>query len=227
MNPIKSWAIDDRPREKMLLKGKRSLSDAELLAIVIGSGTQKQSALNLAQDIMKSVNGDLNKLGAKSIGQLKSFDGIGDARAVTISAVMELARRKKEVSSAEQSKISSSKDAFYQVQHFFEDLEHEEFYAIYLNRGNKVLRVKQISMGGVSGTIADGKLIFGTALELKASAMILAHNHPSANLVPSESDKKLTSSLLNFGKFIEIQILDHLIINGNNYFSFADEGLMR
>lgn len=225
-NPIKFWAEDDRPREKMLLKGKNSLSDAELLAIVLGSGTKELSAVQVAQTILSDVNNDLHALARRSINDLKRYPGIGQARAVEIAAVMELARRKKRTKVDRKPSVRCSEDSFNFLLPFFADLQHEEFYILYMNRANKIMAYEQLSKGGVSGTIADGKIIFSHALEHKACAIILAHNHPSGQLKPSSSDMKLTKSLIKFGRLIDIQILDHLIIAGNNYFSFVDEGIL-
>jgi len=225
-NPIKLWAEDDRPREKMLLKGKNSLSDAELLAIVLGSGTRELSAVQVAQGILLDVNNDLNALAKQSVNDLKRYPGIGEARAIEISAVMELARRKLKTKTEEKPNVRCSEDSFNFLYPFFADLNHEEFYVLYLNRANNIVAYEQLSKGGVSGTIADGKIIFSHALEHKSCAIVLAHNHPSGRLKPSASDIKLTKSLVKFGKLIDIQILDHLIITANNYFSFVDEGIL-
>lgn len=221
---MKDWAVDQQPREKMQNIGRRALSNAELLAIVLRTGNRKLSALDLARLILDSVANDLNKLSLKSIDDLMEFPGIGKAKATEILAVMELVRRKEQTRSPEAFKVKSSADAFSLIYPSFMDLDHEEFYAIYLNRGNQVIKTTQISMGGISGTVADGKLIFNYGLASKASGIILAHNHPSGNLQPSMADVRLTESLKKFGEYIDVQILDHLIIAGNNYFSFADEG---
>jgi DNA repair protein RadC len=226
MNSIKNWAEDDRPREKLMLKGEHVLSNAELLAIVLGSGTKRHSALDIAQLLLKDAENNFNSLQSFGRTQLKSYSGIGDAKAILISAVMEIVKRSQFSSNQKITKINSSKDAFTCLQPLMLGLEHEEFFVIYLNRGNAILACEQISKGGVSGTVADGKIIFSKALKYKASAMILAHNHPSGQLRPSEADKKLTKSLSEFGRYIDIQILDHLILANNNYLSFADEGFM-
>lgn len=221
---IKNWATDEKPREKLLEKGRNSLSNAELLAIILRTGTRDASALHLAQSILSSVDNNLNALASKSIPELQQFPGIGLAKATEIVATMELARRTQQNKEVGRPKVRSSRDAFLHIQPFLKDLHHEEFYAIYLSRSNSILRTVQISKGGISGTVADGKLIFNYGLESKASGIILAHNHPSGNLQPSNADVQLTESLKKFGGFIDVQILDHLIIAGNNYFSFADEG---
>ncbi|MBL1280413.1 MAG: DNA repair protein RadC [Fluviicola sp.] len=225
-NTIKSWAEDDRPREKMMLKGRAALSDAELIAILIGSGTRELSAVQLSQQILAKAENSLTKLSKFSIDQLMTFKGIGEAKAISIFASMEIARRRDVARESKKLKITSSKDAFNSLRAEFFDLPHEEFYILLLNRANEVVAKQQISRGGISGTISDGKIIFGYALEKKASAIILAHNHPSGRLKPSEADKRLTKELIAFGKMIQLDILDHLIFSDNNYLSFADEGLM-
>lgn len=222
--PMKDWARDERPREKLEEKGRGALSNAELLAIVLRTGTKKMSALHLAQLILESVDNDLSRLSRKSIPELQKFPGVGKAKAAEITAVMELVRRREKSKSSKRSLIKCSSDAFYHMKPYFLDLNHEEFYAIYLNRANYILNVVQISKGGISGTVADGKLIFNYGLQAQASGIILVHNHPSGNALPSPSDIQLTQALKSFGAYIDIQILDHLIIAGNNYFSFADEG---
>ena len=223
---IKSWAEDDRPREKMILKGRSVLSDAELLAIIIGSGTRKLSAVELAQQILHDVGNDFNGLAKRSIKDLMKYKGVGEAKAISISATLEIARRKGTLEKNLNPVIRSSKDCFNQLKSIFEDLQHEEFYVLCLNRANSVIAIEQISKGGISGTVADGKIIFKKALENNASALILAHNHPSGQLKPSEADKRLTKHMSEFGKMIDLQILDHLILAENNYYSFADEGEM-
>ena len=226
MDSIKNWALEDRPREKLMLNGARALSQAELLAIVIGSGTQKISAIDLSRMILKQSGNDLKELGKKTAQELQKINGVGPAKAVTIQAVMELSRRRAAQSNGQVERINSSRDAYMRIRSSFEDLAHEEFHVIYLNRANSIVGVEQISKGGISGTVADGKVIYRKALIHQASAMILSHNHPSGQLKPSQADLKLTRSLISFGKMIDIQILDHLIITNDNYFSFADEGLM-
>lgn len=226
INSIKLWAEDDRPREKMKLKGRSVLSDAELLAIIIGSGNRHLSAVELARQILASVDNNLSKLSKLSIADLNKFNGIGEAKAISIMAMLEIARRKGGEDQLIISKISSSRHVFDLLRSKFMDLSHEEFYVVFVDRANQVLKTEQISKGGLSGTVADGKVIFQKALELKCSAIILAHNHPSGQLKPSEADLKLTKSLMNFGKYIDLQVLDHLIFSDNSYFSFADEGIL-
>jgi DNA repair protein RadC len=223
---IKTWAEEDRPREKLLLKGKSSLSDAELLGILINSGVQNLTAVDIGKDILRNVSQDLNQLAKLSVKDLSKFKGIGEARAITIVAALELGRRRKESSSNERSRITCSKDAYNILQPHLIDLPHEEFWIVVLNRNNQVLRTIQISSGGVAGTIADPKMIFKTALDHLASSIILAHNHPSGNLSPSPADRQLTKQLKEAGKLLDIQVLDHLILSDKQYYSFADEGEM-
>ena len=223
---IKAWAEDDRPREKLLSKGRSALSNAELIAILIGSGTKKQSAVDLSKDILASVGNNLHELGKKTIADLMKFNGIGEAKAISIAAAAELGRRRANETPLDKFKISCSQDAFKVLNPHLSDLPHEAFYVILLNRANKVLDVQLISRGGVSGTVADTKLIFQSALLRLASGMILAHNHPSGNLKPSEADKNLTRKIVDAGKTLDIAVLDHIIVGDNAYFSFADEGMM-
>jgi len=223
---IKSWAEEDRPREKLLAQGRRVLSDAELIAILIGSGSPNESAVDLSKRILLHYSGDLNLLGKGSVNDLSKFKGIGEAKAITIIAALELGRRRKEADHQESEKIGSSKDIFHLMHRYFADLNHEEFWIILLNRANKVLSRHLISKGGQAGTVADPKIIFQTALENHAASIILAHNHPSGNLKPSQADIDLTRKLRNASAFLDIAIPDHLIFTDTKYLSFADEGLM-
>ena len=223
---IKELARDDRPREKMLDKGVSALSDAEILAILIGSGSRKQSAVELCRDILKSVDNDLNKMARLSIYDLMKFKGVGVAKAITIAAALELSRRKKNDAENNSVFIKSSRDAFNAVSHLYEDLSHEEFHVINLSRSNKILSVDLISKGGLSSTVADGKIIFKKALEKGASGIILTHNHPSGNNKPSDADIELTRKMKSFGTFIELPVLDHIIVAEKHYYSFADNGLI-
>ena len=223
---IKSWAEEDRPREKLAEKGKASLSDAELIAILIGSGSREVTAVELSKKILNSVGNNLNELGRMDISALTAFKGIGEAKAITIMAAMELGRRRKESVTDKKRTISCSNDAFVEIRDSLEDLPHEEFWILMLNRANKVIGRKNVSKGGVSGTVADAKLIFKPAIEKLASSIVLCHNHPSGNLKPSDADLKLTTKLKEAGKSLDIPILDHLIIGDNAYFSFADEGIL-
>lgn len=221
---IKALKEDDRPREKMNLKGKQALSDAELLAILINTGTQEHSAIELAKLILNNYENDLNLLARASISELTKAKGIGPAKAITISAALELGRRKSAFSS-KAIKIRSSKCIYENFKHLFEDKVHEEFYIILLNRSNTVIKPVLISKGGLSSTIVDGKLIFKDVLENNSSAFIMCHNHPSGNLQPSQSDIELTKKINSFAKMIDLQVLDHLIFTDKSYFSFADEGI--
>lgn len=223
---IKHLAKDDRPREKLLEKGRSSLSNAEIIAILVGSGTREKSAVQLCQEILSSVNNDLNRLARLSIHDLMKFKGIGEAKAISIAAALELGRRRKLESDIEDVFVRSSRDVFNFMNHIFEDLDHEEFHILVLSRSNKIKSTELISKGGLSGTVADGKLIFKKALEQTASAIILCHNHPSGNLKPSVADMDLTKKLSDFGKYIDLPVLDHLIITDTSFFSFADEGLL-
>ena len=223
---IKEWAVEDRPREKMLLKGARSLSEAELIAILIGSGSPEESAVDLSRSIMASVNNNLNELGKKTIKDFQEFKGIGEAKAVTISAAMELGRRRKESGSEEKLKVVTSADAAAIFKPLLSDLPHEEFWILLLNRNNLVLDKLMVSQGGLSGTVIDVRIILKMALEKLACSLILCHNHPSGNLVPSEADKEITRKIKEAGKHMDIPVLDHVIIGNGSYFSFADEGLI-
>jgi DNA repair protein RadC len=223
---IKAWAEDDRPREKMLQKGRQSLSNSELLAILIGSGSKRQSAVELSQLILDKAENNLNKLAQMNIHELMKFKGIGQAKAISIVASMELARRKPAESKQLNRKIVSSHSAYEQLKPVFSDLQHEEFHVLLLNRANCVIACQCVSSGGISGTVVDGKILFKIALDHKASAIILAHNHPSGQTKPSEQDIQLTKNMLTFGKLIDLPVLDHLIITDNAYFSFADNAIL-
>ncbi len=223
---IKAWAEEDRPREKLLLKGKNALSDAELLAILLGSGSREESAVSLAQRILNSVENDLNALGKRSLSDLMQFKGIGEAKAITIAAALELGRRRQLTSVKDRPQIRSSRDGYKLLAPLLMDLPHEEFWVLLLNRANRVIGREQISIGGTSGTVVDAKVIFRKALEGQASALILVHNHPSGNLRPSQADIDITKKLRIGGKSLDISILDHLIISDRGYFSFADEGIL-
>lgn len=223
---IKSWAEEDRPREKLSLKGKGALSDAELIAILIGSGNKEDTAVELSKKILASINNDLNQLGKLSINDLTQFNGIGEAKAISIIAALELGRRRKGAVSEKKPVINSSQKAYESMSAKLSDLPHEEFWAIYLNRRNELIKKVFISKGGVAGTVADTKIIFKHALELLASAIILFHNHPSGNLKPSEADIQLTKKLKETGNIMDVLVVDHIIVGEKNYFSFADEGVL-
>lgn len=223
---IKSWSPEDRPREKLLLKGTAALSDAELIAILLGSGTSTLSAVDLAKNILSSVNNNIHDLGRITATDLMKVKGIGEAKAITIIAALELGRRRKETDEEEKPKITSSRDAYLLIRPHLTDLPYEEFWVLMLNRANRVIRKHQVSQGGVAGTVADPKIIFKTALGELASGIIVAHNHPSGNLTASQADIDLTKKLKEAGRLLEIQLLDHIIVAGQKYFSFADEGLL-
>ena len=221
---IKEWAVEDRPREKMQAKGIRSLSEAELIAILIGSGNLDESAVEVSRRILASVNNNLNELGKKTINDLQKFKGIGPVKAITISAAMELGRRRKESEPDEKPKVITSSDAAAIFKPLLSDLPHEEFWVMLLNRNNLVIDKMFVSQGGLSGTIIDVRIILKMALDKLATSIILCHNHPSGNLVPSEADKDITKKIKEAGKHMDIPVLDHLIIANGSYFSFADEG---
>ncbi len=223
---IKSWAEEDRPREKLQHKGRHNLTDAELLAIIIGSGNAELSAVDLARHILASVNNDLFDLGRKPLDFLTSFKGIGEAKAISIAAALELGRRRAFAETKPQDRIVNDKAAFEILSPILSDLAHEEFWIICLNRNNRFISKHKISSGGVAGTVADAKIIFHIALKELASAIILCHNHPSGNVQPSEQDVRLTRNMIDAGKMLDIAILDHLIIAHNQYYSFASNGKM-
>lgn len=225
-NPITKWSLDDRPREKLLLKGNTALSNAELIAILIGSGSRKESAVDLAKRILQSTNTNLNALAKLSIADLQKFKGIGEAKAVSIVAALELGRRRRLEKALEIPKIVSSTDAFELIQPVLGDLNHEEFWVIYLNNANKVILKKQLGKGGFTGTLVDVRMVCKNALENNATGMILCHNHPSGKRKPSQSDINLTKKITEAGKILDIKVLDHIIVAHDSYFSFADEGMM-
>jgi len=222
---IRSWAEDDRPREKLLLKGKSTLSDAELIAILIGSGNTEETAVDLAKRILQSLNNNLSELGKLTVKDLMQFKGIGEAKAISIIAALELGRRRKDSEPEKRIKITDSQTAFDVIYPHLGDLNHEEFWVIFLNRANAVIGKQNISKGGVSGTVVDPKVVFKMAVQFPASGIILAHNHPSGNLKPSQADHQLTRKLKEAGKALDIPVLDHLIIGERDYFSFVDEGV--
>jgi len=225
-NTIKSWAEDDRPREKLLLKGKSALSDAELVAILIGSGNWNETAVDLAKRILKSSNDNIAELSRLTIQDLMKFKGIGEAKAVSIAAALELGRRRREQEAMRKQQITSSKDVFDIFHPMLSDISYEEFWILLLNKANKIIGKFSISEGGLSGTVADPVKIFRKAIEYNAVGMILCHNHPSGNLKPSDADIKLTNKMKEGGKFLDISVLDHIIIGEEKYLSFADEGLI-
>ena len=223
---IKNWSQDDQPREKLLYKGKAALSDAELVAILIGSGNREESAVALCKRILASVDNNLSALGKLTINQLMAFKGIGEAKAITIVAALELGRRRRGEDALEKKKITSSATVFELMQPIIGELEHEEFWIIYLNNSNSIIHKNQLSKGGITGTFVDVRLVLKNALEVGATGLILAHNHPSGTLKPSEADKQITQKLKTAAQSLDIKVLDHLIVTENAYFSFADEALL-
>ena len=223
---IKNWADDDRPREKLVQKGSFVLSDAELIAILIGSGSRDESAVELSKRILASVNHNLNELGNLSVNQLMRFKGIGEAKAVTIAAALEMGRRRRMEAASKIIKIKSSHDVFELLYPLIGELQHEEFWIVYLNNSNKVVHKAQLSKGGITGTLVDVRLVLKQALELGAVGIILAHNHPSGTLQPSTADKQITEKLKVASEALDIKILDHLILARHQYLSFADKGIL-
>ncbi len=223
---IKTWAEDDRPREKLLLKGRSALSDAELIAILLGSGSRELSAVDLAKHILSSTGNRLNDLARLQVADLCKFKGIGEAKAISIVAALELGRRRREEEVGVKPKISSSRDAYELLNSKLADLDHEEFWILILSRSNQVKEKVCISRGGISGTVVDARLIFKHAIEQLASGVILCHNHPSGNLKPSDADLELTRKLKAAGQLLDIKVYDHIIFTDQGYFSFADEGLI-
>lgn len=223
---IKLWAEEDRPREKLSMQGRRSLSDAELLAILIRAGSRTESAVALSKRILHGCDNDLNQLARLGISDLSKFRGMGEVKAISIIAALELGRRRKALPSSDSLQINTSIDVYEALASQFKDLNHEEFWILLLNRANKVTSKHLISKGGQAGTIADPKIIFNIALENHAASIILAHNHPSGNLKPSHSDIELTKKLRTAGQFLDLPVLDHLIITDQGFLSFADEGIL-
>ncbi|WP_316736304.1 RadC family protein [Pedobacter aquatilis] len=223
---IKLWAEEDRPREKLLLNGRRHLTDAELIAILIGSGNRNESAVDLSKRILSTFHNNLTKLGQASISELSKFKGIGEAKAISIVAALELGLRRKEARVDEVVKVTASSDVYKYLYQTFAHLNHEEFWILLLNRSNKIVGKHLISKGGQAGTVADPKIIFKVALEQNAAYIVLAHNHPSGNVKPSDSDDKLTSSMVASGNLLSLPVIDHLIFTDNGYYSYRDEGLI-
>ncbi len=223
---IKAWAEEDRPREKLRSKGKQSLSDAELIAILLGSGSRSESAVGLAKRILSGVDNNLSELGKCSLAEFMKYKGIGEAKAITIAAALELGRRRQLSQVRDRPQVRSSRDAFRAIAPLLVDLPHEEFWILLLNRANRVVGRDQISLGGVTGTVVDAKVLFRKAIEGMACSIILCHNHPSGNLQPSQADIDLTKKLAQAGVTLDVLVLDHLIITEKGYYSFADEGLL-
>jgi len=223
---IKDWALEDRPREKLLSKGITSLSNAELLSILIRSGGPDASAVDLARQVLKQAGNNLQELGRKSINDLVKHNGMGTVKAITIIAALELGRRRKRSELQEKIRISGSQDVYSLFQPLIADLSHEEFWVLILNRSNRVIGNIRISQGGISGTVIDVRLILKNALDRLASSLVLCHNHPSGNLKPSDADIKITTKISDASRTMDIQLLDHIIIADNSYFSFSDEGMI-
>ncbi|EJL68376.1 RadC family protein [Chryseobacterium populi] len=223
---IKFLAKDDRPREKFLLKGKNSLSDSELLAIVMGSGSKEESALELARRILASVDHNWNQLSLLSIKELMKFKGVGKVKALSIATALEIGRRRTGQDIPEKVVISNSNDAYKILESQLSDLRTEEFWGIFMNQSNKVILISQLTQGGISQSIVDIRILFKTALDHFATGIIIAHNHPSGSLKPSREDMSVTQRIKEAGKLMNIQLLDHLIITQNSYLSFSDEGLI-
>ena len=223
---IKEWSEDDRPREKLLLKGKNALSHAELIAILINSGNKEESAVALSKRILASVALNLTELGKLSVNDLMKFKGIGEAKSISIIAALELGRRRRGEEAIEKKQVTSSSSVFELMQPIIGELSHEEFWIVYLNNSNKVLKKIQLSKGGIVGTLVDVRLVLKAALQIDAVGLILTHNHPSGSLIPSQADKKITQKLKIASETIDIKVLDHLIITEKAYFSFADENLL-
>lgn len=223
---ILQWAEEDRPREKLLLKTKAALSDAELLAILIGSGSKEETAVDLCKRILRSVNNDLNELAKMSVKDLEKFKGVGEAKAIAIIAALELGRRRKDTHSQERDKIQCSMDIYKAILPNLLDCHYEEFWLLLLNRQNQIIKKVQVSKGSVNGTMVDARLVFKPAIEHLASAIVLIHNHPSGNIKPSQSDVDITKKLVEIGRLFEIPVLDHIIFTNDKYYSFADEHMI-
>jgi len=223
---IKNWAVEDRPREKLLQKGRSTLSNAELLAILLGSGNREETAVELAQRILNSAENNLNELGKLSVTDLTKVKGVGPAKALTIIAATELGRRRKSEEVLNKNKITGSKDVADIFSSMLSDFNHEEFWILILNRSNKIIDRIKISQGGISGTVIDVRLIMKHAIEKAASSLIICHNHPSGNTLPSEADKRITTKIKEAGLLMDINLLDHIIVSEKSYYSFADEGIL-
>lgn len=226
INSIKNWAIDDRPREKLLSKSPESLSDSELLAILIGNGTRQKSAVDLAREVLLLGKNNLNELGRLSLKELQKVKGIGEAKAITISAALELGRRRQGALLLDKPVIKESRDIASFLQTRFRDLAYEVFAVIFLNRANRINHFEAVSQGGITGTVADPRIIMKKALEQEAVSIILCHNHPSGSLRPSRADEELTQKIKEAARYFDIKVIDHIIVSERGYYSFADEGLL-
>ena len=223
---ITDWSVEDRPREKLIKKGVSALSDAEILALLIATGSPKETAVDLTKRILKDANNNLNELGKLTINDLQKYNGIGEAKAIAIAAAMELGKRRKLSEIVNKKQIKSSQDVYERFQPKMMDLPHEEFWVIYLNRSNRIIDEQRISQGGVTGTVTDVKIILKQAVEKLATGIILCHNHPSGNIRPSKADSNITQKLKNASAYLDIQVLDHVIVGQNVYYSYADEGIL-
>ena len=223
---IKEWAVDDRPREKMIVKGKAALSNAELIAILIGSGNSEQSAVELSRSILDSVDNNLIALSNLTLNDLMQHKGIGEAKAITIMAALELGKRRRGAEASLPTEVKDSKDSFERFLPYIDDMRQEHFLVLYLNQSNHALKVECISNGGTTNVIADPKVIFKNALNLNATCIVLGHNHPSGNPRPSADDRQLTKKLIAAGKLLDIAVIDHIIIGNERYYSFRDHGEM-
>ena len=224
---IKTWAEEDRPREKLILKGRHALSDAELIAILLGMGSTEHTAVEIAKIILAEVGNDLNRLSKLSVNELKKFKGIGEAKAVTIVAAMEIARRRQDSGPRENIKLKTSYAAYNHLKQFMLDLDHEQFWMILVKRNLEILKTIHISTGGITGTVADSKIILRHVIENLANGFIISHNHPSGNLKPSEADIRLTKKLKDLADLLEVTLIDHIIFSDNGYYSFGDEGMIQ
>ena len=225
-SPIKTWSVDDRPREKMMAKGAAALSNSELLAILINNGSREKSAVDLAKEIMQLGKNNLDELGRLSIKDLQKVKGIGVAKAITIAAALEIGRRRESSGLLEKNVIRTSKDIAQFLRSTLKDLSYEVFIAVYLNKSNKILNYKIISNGGLTGTVADPRIILKAAIEENATGIILCHNHPSGNLKPSAADELITQKIKQGAALIDINVMDHVIVSNEGYYSFADDGLL-
>lgn len=223
---IKFLAEDDRPREKFLLKGINSLSDSELLAIILRSGSREETAIELARKILNSVNQSWHQLSLLSIKDLMKFKGVGEVKAIAVATALEIGRRRAAQEIPEKSSITCSNDGYQILKKYLSDIRTEEFWAIFLNQNNRVLHFAQLTQGGINQSIVDVRVLFKTALDHFSTGIIVAHNHPSGNLKPSKEDIDITQKIKEAGKILNIQLLDHLIITQNSYFSFSDDGLL-
>ena len=223
---LKAWAEEDRPREKMLLKGKAALADAELVAILIGSGSVDENAIELAKRILASVNNNLSELGRRNLKELMRFKGIGEAKAITIAAALEIGRRRQFSDVMQRDSIMNSRDTYDTMLPLLIDLNYEEFWILMLNRAHHIIGRTRISSGGVSGTVVDSKMVFKPAIEALATSIVLVHNHPSGNLKPSQEDIELTRKIKEGGRYLDITVLDHVIVAHTGFYSFADESML-